>query len=46
MEEVERKEDEEKERNVLIFGKVNETTFALEYRDPLSLYQAFGIAMS
>jgi tubby-related protein 1 len=37
---------EEKAPNAIIFGKVDENTFSLEFRHPLSLYQAFGISMS
>ena len=39
-------EEEEKAQNVIIFGKIDENTFALEFWHPLSLFQAFGIAMS
>ena len=39
-------EDEDKAPNVIIFGKIDDNTFALEFGAPLSLFQAFGIAMS
>jgi tubby-related protein 1 len=38
--------DEDKAPNLIIFGKIDENTFALEFRHPLNLFQAFGIAMS
>lgn len=38
------KEDEAD--NIITFGKMDENTFSLEFRHPLSLYQAFGIALS
>ena len=38
--------DEEKAPNLIVFGKIDENTFALEFRHPLNLFQAFGIAMS
>ncbi len=31
---------------MLIFGKVKDDTFVMEFKHPLSLMQAFGIAMS
>jgi len=31
---------------MVVFGKIDENTFSLEYRHPLSLFQAFGIVMS
>ena len=39
-------EDEDEADNVIVFGKVDENTFSVEYRYPLSLFQAFGIVMS
>lgn len=39
-------DDEQDGENVIVFGKVDETTFSLQYRYPLSLFQAFGIVMS
>ena len=39
-------EEEDKATNAIVFGKIDETTFALEFRHPLSLFQAFGIALS
>lgn len=39
-------EQEEKAPNTIVFGKIDDNTFALEFRHPLSVYQAFGIAMS
>lgn len=30
----------------LQFGKINETTFAMDFQHPLSLYQAFSICLS
>ena len=38
--------EEEKAPNLIVFGKIDENTFALEFRHPLNLFQAFGIAMS
>ena len=38
--------DEDQAKSLIIFGKIDESTFALEFRHPLSLFQAFGIAMS
>ncbi len=37
---------EDKAPNLIVFGKIDENTFALEFRHPLNLFQAFGIAMS
>lgn len=39
-------DDEDDAQNVIVFGKIDETTFSMEYRYPLSLLQAFGIVMS
>lgn len=39
-------DDEDEADSIIVFGKVDENTFSLEYRHPLSLYQAFGIVMS
>ena len=39
-------EDEEKAPNGIVFGKIDDNTFALEFGHPLNLFQAFGIAMS
>ena len=39
-------DDEEKAPNVIVFGKIDDNTFALEFGHPLNLFQAFGIAMS
>ena len=39
-------EEEDKAPNAIVFGKIDENTFALEFGHPLSLFQAFGIAMS
>ena len=33
-------------RNLLVFGKIDDNTFSLEFVDPLSPLQAFGIAVS
>jgi tubby-related protein 1 len=41
-----KEEEEDKAPSAVIFGKIDESTFALEFRSPLSLFQAFGIAMS
>lgn len=38
-------EDNEGE-TVMTFGKVDSNTFTLEFRYPLSPFQAFGVAMS
>lgn len=39
--------DEELEApNIIVFGKINDNTFSLEYRHPLNLFQAFGVAIS
>lgn len=38
--------DEDRASNLVVFGKIDETTFALEFRHPLNLLQAFGIALS
>lgn len=39
-------DDEDETDNAIVFGKIDETTFSLQYRYPLSLFQAFGIVMS
>lgn len=38
-------DDNEKE-NYMIFGRIDENLFSLEVKWPLSIYQAFGIAIS
>ncbi len=38
--------EEDNAPHVIVFGKIDENTFSLEFRTPLSLFQAFGIAMS
>ena len=40
------KDEEVSNRNLLVFGKVDDSTFSLEYFHPLSPFQAFGIAVS
>lgn len=39
-------DEEEKVPSSMVFGKIDENSFALEFTHPLSLFQAFGIAMS
>ena len=39
-------EEEPNAQNLLVFGKVDDNTFSLEFRPPLSPLQAFGIATS
>ena len=39
-------EEEDKAQNLIVFGKIDDSTFALEFAHPLNLFQAFGIAMS
>jgi hypothetical protein len=33
-------------KNAVVFGKIDENTFSLEFTHPLSAVQAFGIAIS
>lgn len=39
-------EDEPAGKNVLVFGKIDDNTFSLEFSNPISPFQAFGIAVS